>query len=70
MEKIALLRDRSVWNSAWLGKPGVNMNFMQFFGVIYAKNLCESEILSLPMDPLHIKTFKKKFNIKACPETI
>ena len=38
MKKIALLRDRSIWHSAWLGHLGVNMNFRKFLGVICTKN--------------------------------
>ena len=48
MWKIALFRDWSIWHPAWLGKLGVNMNFRQFLGVICAKNLRESGILSSP----------------------
>ena len=48
MEKIALLRDRSIWHPA-LGKLGVNINFRQFLGVICAKNLCESKICERPL---------------------
>ena len=51
MKMIALLRDRSTWRSASVGKLGVNMNYRQFLGVICAKNLRESEILSPPLGP-------------------
>ena len=48
MWKLALLRERSTWRSAWLDKLGVNMNFRQFLGVICAKILRESGISRPP----------------------
>ena len=36
MEKIALFREWSIWHPAWLGKLGMNMNFRQPLGVIWA----------------------------------
>ena len=51
MKIIALLRDLSIWHPAWLGKLGVKMNFRQFLGVIYAKNLRESGFPSPPLGP-------------------
>ena len=48
MKIIAWLRETSIWHPTWLGKLGVNMNFMQFLGVICAKNLRESGISSPP----------------------
>ena len=45
---IAFLRDRSIWNSAWSGKPDVNMYFRKFLGVFCVKNLRESRISSPP----------------------
>ena len=42
MNIIASLRDKSIWNPAWLGTIGVNVNFRQFLGVICVRNLRET----------------------------
>ena len=49
MKKVEWLREWSIWYPAWLGKLGVNMNFRQFLGVIFAKNLRENGISSPPL---------------------
>ena len=50
MKKVEWLREWSIWYPAWLGKLGVNMNFRQFVGVIFAKNLRENGISSPPWE--------------------
>ena len=47
-EKIALLREISIWHPAWLGKLGVSINFRQFLSLNCAKNLRNSRILCPP----------------------
>ena len=44
--EIVLLRDRLILHSVLFGKLGMDMNFREFLGKIYAKNLHESGILS------------------------
>ena len=50
MEKMAWMRERSIWHPAWLSKLGMNANFRHFeaWFMIYAKNMRESGISTSP----------------------
>ena len=47
MENLALLHDRSIWYLAWLGKPGVNVDFRHIWAWFMQKNLRERGLAPL-----------------------